>query len=142
MKATRLNLSKAALIVLALSAAFFLISAHSRPVDEQRALAPHHLPQFLLGTNDHYVLADMYAYAAMHFDTFHELPETFSVVEDWSHAWTLHWIDVEADGRIVRIYHASAKANPHQRFVSTWDEPTPHWSNWQPIHSELEGNRR
>lgn len=85
--------------------------------------------------NAHRALAEMNEHGRRHLDDFHVRPGTFGGSGEWSHEWDLHWIVVvERDGRTIRIYHATQKDHPENRFLLLWDEHEIEPSRWERIH--------
>jgi hypothetical protein len=51
---------------------------------------------------------------------------------EWSPAWELRWMDFSfSNGRRVRIYHATSKANRAIRYTIFWDPDLGTWTNWE-----------
>ena len=52
---------------------------------------------------------------------------------DWGPMWELRWMDFNfTNGRRVRIFLATNKANRSIRFTVFWDPDTGQWLNWEP----------
>ena len=119
-------------ILIALFAGFFFISAHSSTSPEAITNPQQPAHETYAPPDDH-ALADMYTYATLHLGTFRELPETFNGTTNWSHAWSLHWLDVDHDGAIIRVYHLTDKDNPGRRFVATWDTQSGRATEWEAV---------
>lgn len=141
MKASHNKMSKIAVVAIAVLAGLFLISAHNPLTSDEPVLAEPHfhdheqqdgLPHAAVPV-DHEAFIDMYVYAALQFDVFRELPETFGGTARWSDRWILHWIDVETEGHIVRIYHLTHKHHAGQRFVAVRHEHND-WTDWLPAN--------
>lgn len=78
-------------------------------------------------------LADMQAYAHRKLGHVEPRLDTFRSNGDWSSEWDLHWIDVEHDGRVARIYHVTEKVNPQRRFAWMWDSGSPQPTAWEEV---------
>jgi hypothetical protein len=140
MIATHKRMSRVAAVAIAVLAGLFLISAHDPLTYDAPLFAESHfhdhehdyvLPHEAV-PHDYEAFIDMYVHAALHFDVFRELPETFGGTAGWSDKWILHWIDIETEGHIVRVYHLTHKHHAGQRFVAFWDEHNAHSSDWLP----------
>jgi hypothetical protein len=72
-------------------------------------------------------LSDIRAYAAHHLGPHTEVPGSFGGTHQWSADWHLQWLDVEHDGEVVRIYHATDVHDAQHRFTTIWNEERAEW---------------
>jgi hypothetical protein len=58
---------------------------------------------------------------------------TLGVLADWAAEWELRWMDFGfSNGRQVRIYHATNKANRAIRYTIYLDPDLGTWTRWEP----------
>ena len=74
-------------------------------------------------------LHDMRFHAALYLGVYAEIPDSFGGTPQWSPDWYLQWIDVEQDGVVVRVYHATNVRAPHHRFVTMWLGDQAEWEH-------------
>jgi hypothetical protein len=136
MNASHSRLSGFAAPTLAVFAVLFFISAHTPHAPDTARPAPAQQQPYasVAALSPPGALAEMYAYAALHFETFTELPDTFGGTEAWSETWNLHWLDVETGGHVVRIYHLTSKEDARLRFVAIFDDRDGLWTDWQAVY--------
>ena len=84
--------------------------------------------------HDEVAIADMRHFAQQHFVIIGERPETFRVVEQWSPAHVLRWMEFDTPHEIIRVYHATDKHNPAVRYISLWDRHHERYHAWQLVH--------
>lgn len=77
---------------------------------------------------------EIHEHAQRHLAHFVERPGTFGGTSLWSDEWDLHWLVVEHQGESVRIYHATHKLHPRNRFTIHWHEHQPRPGEWERIH--------
>jgi hypothetical protein len=145
----------AGIILLALFAGLFFISAHERSVDPvhdhgQNAIHPatttraaqngagsvSHDPASVVTEHDDEALADMHEYAERHLNAYADVPGSFGGTSTWSAAWHLHWIDVAYHSDTIRLYHLSAKDESGRRFVAMTNSHDPKPIDWNPVTSK------
>ena len=59
--------------------------------------------------------------------------ESLGGTTHFSHQFELHWLDVEHDGNVVRLYHATDRQHPQHRFVWMWHSGAPHPTAWEEV---------
>jgi hypothetical protein len=77
-------------------------------------------------------LQDMRAYGTHRLGIFTEVPVSFGGTSQWSPDWRLQWLDVEHDGEVVRIYHATEVRHPQNRFTAIWQNGHAEWEHVAP----------
>jgi hypothetical protein len=72
-------------------------------------------------------LSEIRAYAEHHVGTHTAVAGSFGDTDQWSADWHLQWLDVEHDGEVIRIYHATDIHDPHHRFITMWNGAQAVW---------------
>lgn len=130
---------KASVLLLALIAGFFFLSAygpsHHESPDGHAAAGPAHLADAVAdAAGDVEALADMHAFVALHLGEFVDVSDSFGSTPHYSDDWRLAWITVVHDGHIMRIYHLTNKHNHDDRLVAASDVTDGSATGWQPLH--------
>lgn len=84
--------------------------------------------------HDLVAIADMHSYALHNLGRVNEYPDSFGMADRWAHDWELRWIDYEAGGHTIRIYHATNKHDTALRYTSLWDGHTVRYHDWERVH--------
>jgi len=84
--------------------------------------------------HDLIAVADMHSYALHNLGTVNEHPDSFGMADRWAYDWELRWIDYEAGGHMIRIYHATSKHNETLRYTSLWDGYNVRYHDWERVH--------
>ncbi|HYI08312.1 MAG TPA: hypothetical protein VEK57_04520 [Thermoanaerobaculia bacterium] len=109
---------------------------HGHDHDHNATVTPHNGHKDHAGHSDHNgdrALTDIHTHAQQHFGHFTARLETFGGTHEWSHEFDLHWLDVEHDGNVVRIYHATDREHPHSRFIWMSHSGNPHPAAWEEV---------
>ena len=70
---------------------------------------------------------DLNACAIRRLGEYEPLTGSFGGTNEWSSDWQLYWIDVEQDGNVIRIYHATDVRHPSRRFTAIWNGDHAEW---------------
>src|SRR5438067_5926579 len=133
--ATHHNIIRTAgILVLALTAALFFLSAytpshetaiianqhdhHNHHAADGAATPPHFADSVADAANDLQALADMHTFAVVQFGRFLDVPDTFGSTPHYSPVWHLAWLDVVRNGHVIRIYHLTNKHDHEERLVA------------------------
>ena len=101
------------------------VDVNSTAADEVAAPQTLARPQFQPPS----ALSDIRAHAEHHLGPHTEVPGSFGGTHQWSAEWHLQWLDVEHDGEVVRIYHATAANHPQHRFTTIWNDGQAEWEH-------------
>jgi len=100
---------------------------HGKALSAEPAVAPRRdLTRSDFASN---ALSDMRVCAARRLGLFEEIPESFDGTSQWSPEWHLQWLDVEHDGKVFRIYHATDVRHPQNRFTAIWQNDHADWEH-------------
>jgi hypothetical protein len=79
-------------------------------------------------------LTEMQHAAERHLGDYHPQEGSFGGTGDFSADWDIHWVVVVHGGHTVRIYHATEKQHPGNRFTRIWHEHESMPTGWEQVH--------
>jgi hypothetical protein len=102
---------------------------HAMPVDAQKhsSSASGHTHAASVA------LTEMQRAAERHLGAYHPQEGSFGGTGNFSLEWDMHWVVVEHGAHTVRLYHATHKQHPENRFTRIWHEHKPMPTKWERV---------